>query len=101
MARLDSRVATSITLSALAATQVREWFSFSLPTVGAVRSDTTEYTHAEIRQGEITGAGISLLVGALCSYVAHDRLPLLVTVIMTGAMIASYEHAYHHQHPHG
>lgn len=94
---MKSSVATTITLSALAATQTRELFTYSLPSPAEVRSNEIHYTLAEIRHGEATGALLAILVGGLCAKISNDKLPLIVTLIMSAGIIGAHEFAYRKQ----
>jgi hypothetical protein len=78
----------------LVAAEVPQAFASALPSIMTVRTfvDDDDAVH-DIREGEVVGAAISLVIAGAAAKITGSAYPILVAFIMIGIMVGVYEYA--------
>jgi hypothetical protein len=96
----DKMTASTVGLALLAASEVPNFLAGMLPSLMTIRRfGADEMDRSALRQGEILGGGLALVVGLGASLVAQDPAPAIATVVILGVMLVMYEHAIRNPHP--
>lgn len=98
----DRVLMTSATvgLALLAAGEVPNFLAGMLPSLMTIRRFGADEMDAKaLRQGEMAGAVLALMVGVGASYAANNPAPAIATVVILVIMLLMYEHAIRNPHP--
>lgn len=91
--------ASTIGLALLAAADVPAMISAACPSFMTIsRFSGDDHDVAVLRQGEVLGAGLGLMLAAGASLAAHSWLPIIAAGVV--AVIYTYMIEWHIAHPH-
>lgn len=90
----------TVGLALLAAGEVPNFLAGMLPSLMTIRRfGADDMDKQALRQGEIAGSILALMVGVGASYAANTPVPAIATVVVLGIMLVMYEHAIQNPHP--
>lgn len=99
MAQRDAMTASEIGLALLAASEVPNFLAGMLPSLMTIRRFGAEDADREaLRQGELAGSALALMVGLGATLVADSWLPVGATVVVLVIMLGMYEYAIRNPH---
>lgn len=96
----DRMTASTVGLALLAASEVPNFLAGMLPSLMTIRRfGADDLDRTALRQGEILGGSLALIVGVGASLVAQDPAPAVATIVILGVMLVMYEYAIRNPHP--
>ncbi len=90
----------TVGLALLAAGEVPNFLAGMLPSLMTIRRfGADEMDKQALRQGEVAGSILALMVGVGASYAANDPTPAIATIVILVIMLFMYENAIRNPHP--
>jgi hypothetical protein len=97
---ITAMTGATVGLALLAAGEVPNFLAGMLPSLMTIRRfGADEMDKKALRQGEVAGSILALMVGVGASYASNNPAPAIATVIILVIMLFMYESAIRNPHP--